>query len=86
MFLFAMLTGIDKGILTGKEYLQAVEKGWNTLTTEYLNERGEMLNVSMWTNAKKREAYYQRRPRFKGDYHGQAATLWATSAMLRLSD
>lgn len=86
MFLFSMLTGIEKGILPGEEYREAVEKGWNTLTTEYVNDKGEVLSVSMWTNAKKRVGYYQRRPRIKGDYHGQAAVLWASTAMLRLME
>lgn len=84
MFLFALVTGLDKGILTDQVYVDAVEKAWNALTRDYVNEKGEVLSVSMWTNAKKRVGYYHRRPRIPGDYHGQAAVLWASTALLRL--
>lgn len=82
MFLFAMITGLDLGILPKDEYLDAVENGWNALS-KYVNEKGEVKDVCMWTNAKKREGYYLRRPRITGDYHGQAAFLWASTAMIR---
>lgn len=84
MFLFSMITGIDLGILPYEEYIDAIEKGWNTLSTDFVNEKGEVIGVSMWTNAKKRTGYYLRRPRITGDYHGQAAVLWAATAMIRL--
>lgn len=86
MFLFSMITGIDLGILPGEEYFDAVQKGWNALSTDFVNDKGEAIDVSMWTNAKKRVAYYHRRPRITGDYHGQAAVLWAATAMIRLRD
>lgn len=85
MFLFAMITGLDLGILPYDEYIDAVENGWNALIT-YVNEKGEVEDVCMWTNAKKREGYYLRRPRITGDYHGQAAFLWASTAMIRFID
>ena len=84
MFLFAMATGMDLGILPYDAYIGAVEKGWNALAGDYVNEKGEVIDVCMWTNAKKRVGYYLRRPRITGDYHGQAALLWAATAMLRL--
>jgi rhamnogalacturonyl hydrolase YesR len=82
MFLFAMITGIDLGILPYEDYIGAVERGWNALS-ERVNDQGEVIGVSMWTNAKKRVGYYLRRPRITGDYHGQAAVLWASTAMIR---
>ena len=84
MFLFAMITGVDRGILPAEQYIPAIEKAWNALTTDFVNEKGEVIDVCMWTNAKKRVGYYLRRPRITGDYHGQAAVLWASTAMLRL--
>lgn len=51
---------------------------------DYVNEKGEVIDVCIWTNAKKRVGYYQRRPRITGDYHGQVAVQWAATAMLRL--
>jgi len=86
MFLFSMITGIDLGILPYENYIDAVEKGWNALSTNFVNEKGEVIDVCMWTNAKKRTGYYLRRPRITGDYHGQAAVLWAATAMIRLLD
>ncbi|HKK61568.1 MAG TPA: glycoside hydrolase family 88 protein [Bacteroidales bacterium] len=83
MFLFSMITGIDQGILPDEDYIHAVEKGWNALSSDFVNEKGEVIDVCMWTNAKKRVGYYLRRPRITGDYHGQAATLWASTAMIR---
>ncbi|MEX2371068.1 MAG: glycoside hydrolase family 88 protein [Bacteroidales bacterium] len=83
MFLFSMMTGIDLGILPREEYMDAVEKGWTALAG-FVNEKGEVIDVCMWTNANSREKHYLRRPRITGDYHGQAAVLWAATAMLRL--
>ena len=84
MFLFSMITGVDLGILPAAEFQPAIEKGWNALASEFVNEKGEVIDVCMWTNAKKRVGYYLRRPRITGDYHGQAAVLWASTAMIRL--
>lgn len=85
MFLFAMITGLDLGILPQDEYTDAIEKGWHALC-DFVNEKGEVKDVCMWTNAKKRTGYYLRRPRITGDYHGQAAFLWASTAMIRYMD
>lgn len=86
MFLFALITGIDQGILDEEIYFDSVEKAWNTLSEDYVNKKGEVLSVSMWTNAKERVGYYHHRPRIPGDYHGQAAVLWASTALLRLQE
>ena len=83
MFLFAMVTGLDLGILPFEEYAPAIVKAWNALSTNFVNEKGEVIDVCMWTNAKKRVSYYTKRPRITGDYHGQAAVLWATTALIR---
>lgn len=84
MFLFSMTTGVDLGILPYDEYIDAIVKGWNALSTGFVNEKGEVIDVCMWTNAKQRVGYYLRRPRITGDYHGQAAVLWASTALIRL--
>lgn len=86
MFLYAMITGVDKGILQAETYLPAIERGWNALSTDFVNEKGEVMDVCMWTNARKRVGYYLRRPRITGDYHGQAAVLWASTALIRLQE
>ncbi len=85
MFLFAMISGVDKGLLPCDEYREAIEKGWNALAG-YVNEKGEVTDVCMWTNASRKENHYLKRRRITGDYHGQAAVLWATTAMVRLQN
>ncbi len=84
MFLYAMATGVDLGILSEETYLPVIEKAWNELAVNFVNKKGEVKDVCMWTNAKKRKSYYLRRPKITGDYHGQAATLWAATAILKL--
>jgi len=86
MFLYAMATGVDLGILPGEVYLPVIQKAWNELATNFVNEKGEVIDVCMWTNAKSRENYYHRRPRITGDYHGQAAVLWAATALIKLQE
>ena len=84
MFIYAITTGLNLGILPKEEYLPVIEKAWRALSTNFVNEKGEVIDVCMWTNAKSRENYYHRRPKITGDYHGQAAVLWASTAMLKL--
>ncbi len=85
MFLYAIATGVNMGVLPEKDYFPIIEKGWNTLASDFINEKGEVIDVCMWTNAKKRENYYHRRPKITGDYHGQAAVLWAATAITKLN-
>lgn len=80
MFLFAMASGLNKKILADIEYEAAVVKAWNALAS-YVNEKGKTRNVCIGTNAKNSEWHYLKRLRKTGDFHGQAAVLWATGAM-----
>jgi rhamnogalacturonyl hydrolase YesR len=84
MFLYAIASGVHLGILSKEEYLPVIEKAWNELATNFVNKKGEVVDVCMWTNAKSRENYYLRRPKVTGDYHGQAAVLWAATAIIKL--
>lgn len=83
MFLFAMATGVDQGWLPEDKYLDRVVKGWNALAG-YVNEKGEVREVCVGTNAKDNKKHYLTRPRHTGNFHGQAAVLWAATAMARL--
>ncbi len=85
MFLFAMATGIEKGWLPKNEYVGPVQKSWNALAG-YVNENGAVTNVCVGTNAKNSKKHYLTRPRSTGNFHGQAAVLWAASAMVRLQN
>jgi rhamnogalacturonyl hydrolase YesR len=83
MFLFAMATGLENGWLPEDKYLERVGKGWNALAG-HINEKGAVREVCVGTNAKDNKKHYLTRPRHTGNFHGQAAVLWAATAMVRL--
>jgi rhamnogalacturonyl hydrolase YesR len=83
MFLFAMASGLHRKLLPEAEYRSNVIKAWNALAS-YVNDKGKTRNVCIGTNARNSEWHYLKRLRKTGDFHGQAAVLWATSAMAAL--
>ena len=83
MFIYSMATGLDKGWLSFDEYASVVANAWDALAG-YVNEKGETENVCIGTNAKDSKEHYLTRPTKTGNFHGQAAVLWAATAMLRL--
>ncbi len=83
MFLFALASGVDSGWLPAEKYAANVEKAWNALAG-YVSEKGETENVCVGTNAKDNKKHYLTRPKKTGNFHGQAAVLWAATAMVRL--
>jgi len=85
MFLYALASAIDNGWLPFKEYEETVEKGWDALAG-YVNNKGEAIDVCVGTNAKDNKKHYLTRPRSTGNFHGQAAVLWAATAMVRLQN
>ena len=85
MFLFSMATGLEKGWLPWEKYAGPVQKSWNALAG-YVNENGAVREVCVGTNAKNNKKHYLTRPRSTGNFHGQAAVLWAATAMIRLKE
>jgi rhamnogalacturonyl hydrolase YesR len=83
MFLFALTSGVDRGWIPAEKYNANVEKTWNALAG-YVNGKGEVENVCVGTNAKDNKKHYLTRPKSTGNFHGQAAVLWAATAMVRL--
>jgi len=83
MFIYALASGLDKGWLPEGEYLDNTLKGWKALAA-YVNPKGEVRNVCVGTNAKDNKKHYLTRPKSTGNFHGQAAVLWAATAMTRL--
>jgi rhamnogalacturonyl hydrolase YesR len=83
MFVFALATGLDKGWLPEDEFMDKTLAGWKALAG-YVNNKGEVENVCVGTNAKAKKKHYLTRPKSTGNYHGQAAVLWAAAAMVRL--
>jgi len=82
MFLYGLISGVDQGWLQGDRYTAVIEKGWEALAG-YVNNKGEAMDVCIGTNAKPRKGPYLRRPKTNGNFHGQAAVLWAATAMHR---
>jgi rhamnogalacturonyl hydrolase YesR len=83
MFLYGFISGVDRGWLSIEEYRETIEKGWEALAS-YVNEKGEAMNVCIGTNAKDNKKHYLNRPKTNGNFHGQAAVLWAATAMERM--
>jgi unsaturated rhamnogalacturonyl hydrolase len=83
MFIYAMASGLEKGWLPSDGYTDNVLKGWKALAG-YVNDKGEVRNVCVGTNAKDNKKHYLSRPKSTGNFHGQAAVLWAATAMTRL--
>ena len=81
MFTYALISGVKHGWLNKKEYAPAARKAWMALIP-YINNEGAVTEVCVGTNKKNDKQYYYDRPRNVGDYHGQAAYLWCTFALL----
>jgi rhamnogalacturonyl hydrolase YesR len=81
MFGYAMMVGVNNGLLRDKRYRQACYKAWNALAG-YINEEGKISDVCVGTGQSKDVQYYLDRPRSTGDLHGQAPVLWFAWSLL----
>ncbi|WP_416307259.1 glycoside hydrolase family 88/105 protein [Neptunicella sp. SCSIO 80796] len=84
MFGYAILVGVEKGILTEPEYTRAYQRAWLGLM-HYLNDNGQLTDVCVGTGQSDDMQYYLQRPTTVGDYHGQAPLLWFVNRLLGLS-
>lgn len=82
MFGYAMIVGVKKGILPEKDYKEAYQKAWLSLT-DYLQEDGKITEVCVGTGQSTDENFYLERPRVTGDFHGQAPILWFAYELLQ---
>jgi unsaturated rhamnogalacturonyl hydrolase len=82
MFTFAMVTGVKQGWLDKKTYGPAARKAWLGLV-KHIDENANVTDVCEGTNKGFSVQYYLDRQRKTGDLHGQAATSWAATALLR---
>jgi rhamnogalacturonyl hydrolase YesR len=82
MFSFAMITGVKNGWLDAATYGPAARKAWVGVVG-YVDQNHDVTNVCVGTGKQNSLAYYFARPRNTGDFHGQAAVMWAATALLR---
>lgn len=83
MFIYSMATGIRCGWLSEGRYRDAIQRAWDSLAT-YVDEKGRTRQVCIGTNAKNNKSHYLTRPTKTGNFHGQAAVLWAATSLLSL--
>ncbi len=84
MFVFALTTGVDQGWLPEEPYKQAALDGWAALE-DYVDEQGRVHEVCIGTGASSDVQYYFDRPTEIGNHHGQAAVIWAATAIERMN-
>ena len=94
---FAIATGVEQRWLPEKTYRDVAERAWLALT-DYVDTQGLVRNISSGHVALIGESmdYHSKHGTFPkddypsmnevGDFHGQAAVLWAATAMVRLND
>jgi rhamnogalacturonyl hydrolase YesR len=83
MFVFALATGVKEGWLSEVPYKQAALNGWAALAN-FVNANGAVREVCPGTGASSNVADYFNKQRNTGDAHGQAAVIWAATAIGRL--
>ncbi len=85
MFVFALATGVRHGWLPADPHGDAARRAWLALT-QYVDSEGRVDRISAGI-VDPSAATYLNHPRYAlGDFHGQAALLWAAAAMIRLGD
>ena len=84
MFTFAMAEGIRMGWLDKSVYGPAAYRAWIGVSG-LIDQDYKVTSVCEGTNKENSLTYYLLRKRRTGDLHGQAALIWASTAMLELS-
>jgi rhamnogalacturonyl hydrolase YesR len=82
MFAYAMLVGINEGLLDREQFSPAIERAWAALVTR-IDPEGNVSGVCVGTGKKNDLQYYLDRPAVNGDFHGQAPLLWLAAERLR---
>lgn len=82
MFAYAMTVGVDEGWLEKSDYMAAVEKAWKA-SCAHVDRNGAVGEVCVGTGQQDDIEFYMKRPRTRGDFHGQAPFLWLASQRLK---
>lgn len=84
MFVFALFTGLELGLLDKETYLDPAKKGWMAVT-RYLGNDGRLGNIAegFWPSKGDANEYLSARKAAAGNSHGTAGYIWAATAVLR---
>jgi len=84
MFLFALFTGLELGLLDRATYLEPARKGWIAVT-RYLSKDGKLGNIAagFWPRTGTPQEYLNANKSGGGDSHGTAGFIWAATAIIR---
>ncbi|MBN2807823.1 MAG: DUF1593 domain-containing protein [Prolixibacteraceae bacterium] len=84
MFVFALFTGMELGILDEETFLEPAKRGWMAVAN-YLSEDGKLKNSAsgFWPDAGTPENYLNAKVGGEGDSHGTAGFIWAATSVVR---
>lgn len=84
MFVFALFTGLELGILDKNTYLSPAVKGW-TAVAKQLGTDGRLNNIAagFWPKKGTADEYLTAGKAAAGNSHGTAGFLWAASSIIR---
>lgn len=84
MFVFALYTGLELGILDEETFLDPAQKGWMAVT-KYLSDDGRLGNIAngFWPNTGTPDNYLNAKIGGAGDSHGTAGFIWAATSIIR---
>lgn len=84
MFVFALFTGIELGIIDEETFLEPAKRGWMAVV-EYVSEDGKLGNIAQgfWPNTCTPENYLNARIGPAGDSHGTAGFIWAATSIIK---
>ena len=84
MFLFALFTGLELGILDKATYLEPAKKGW-TAVAKQLSSDGKLNNIAagFWPSKGTTDEYLSASKAAAGNSHGTAGFLWAATAVVK---
>jgi rhamnogalacturonyl hydrolase YesR len=84
MFVFALFTGLELGILDKETFLEPAKRGWMAVI-EYLSDDGKLGNIAngFWPSTGTPENYLKAKVGGAGDSHGTAGFIWAATSIIR---
>lgn len=84
MFLFALFTGLELGLLDKATYLDPAKKGWTALVG-HLGSDGKLNDIAagFWPKVGDANEYISAPKASAGNSHGTAGFLWAATAIVR---